>query len=963
MPVAPVAALSIQLEKHTLPFLRSGECLLLGLRGGSLDGWWLLSGVVEWDHQPHDRERHDVAKPFTLVSQSSQFPSRLPSQAECTRVFPSHGIEWRTASLTIFMPAALDRLLCCPATLRTLLVQSYRAAPPFRAYSSHADRPKIRQDASLEEEAGKFEGGEVSTVSDLDPLLKVSSREQISSKPSSSLESTYAPSRLLGWSKGEQTQRVEVNAPLEKEGDKSQATRDSSPSLLSSLGNSAHSRTVETLHSTAAAEWVEQFYEMKAYRNSKKRRRHFQHAIVNGIQIPAWDSPGADIIWRTLLKCDRLHLPVLKYAVDIHDIRGEGITPSLYQEFMEFWLPREAELGLGIHEYLVEEGGLKELPLRQIARLVKGSLSNSGLAALLEIYRSSGERDLYDEMIPALLERGETRLAYWWHAACEAQEDYPSPAIASQPKVQALGQGVKTIPLLQLMRLASERRYKPDLDEELLRRFEGRSTASVRFDDAFCARLFATKSFSPASVIKGLAMAGVNEIGPQAVRAMAIRTDQLSADALGREMLMTDPIYGLSDCFQELRESGITLQSSTFSLALEKFALEEKHSLARSIMYSDQHPDVFDDVEQQRTLLSYYLNEQDWVQAHRTLAILSLFHKDSTSESWNIMLRHHVKRIDRKGVEDTLEYMGRYGIFVSVETMATLRNLLRPRRRGRRPMQTSNDDIDTITFLARCYIKILQSGIGFVYPVAWKELIKRLGMLGRLREMKRLLFWLASWYNPRGPQLFATVPFKDAANLQPSQLYHDDRAAYREVFEDAPRALFPSSLQQAIIVWGFRAGLLPNATLEQNMLPPPYDKKHHRKKHRSRGALAPLHWSYGLRMLVELRDCGAGIKVHPMVVRKALSMVFASLFAPGHSLNKANRIMEANNTKPLSEYVKEVNDIWGSPLFKLDGIAGEGAPSQTPLLIRKHMAALGREEWKRRGEPMVPPAKQSSEMV
>jgi uncharacterized protein YjeT (DUF2065 family) len=655
-------------------------------------------------------------------------------------------------------------------------------------------------------------------------------------------------------------------------------------------------------------------------------RRDFYSAIHKGLDIPSCDTPDAGIIWGTLLKYERLVPQVINYAADMHR-RRKGLYPHLYEKCIAYWLPRNVALAVRFHRHIEEKLRLEKLPLRRIAESVNRSLSDDGVVALLKIYYASKECDLYDEMVPALSDQGKFFLARQWHAVCLLHKDLPSPAVASYPKIQAL---MKQVPPLSqerfLLRVLGREqgkvtpKYSPKYNGELLRRFAGRYNASVRFDDAFCAKLFATKAFSPASVIRGLVMTGVNEIGPQAVRHMGLRTESIPE---------------LSDHFRLLKESGIALKGCVFSLALEKFAMEGKHSLARSILDSDQHPDVFDDAQQQRNLLSYYISQEDWIQAHRTLAILSLFHNDSTSESWNIMLREYVGRLDTKGVTDALEYMSTHGILVSEKSMAALRNVLRPRRKGRRPRATPKRDLDVIGFLARCYMKILESGIGFVYPVAWKEIVTRLGKLGRLREMRRLLFWLLSWYGPRSTEHMDTLPFRDAADMQVSHLYHDDRACFRQRFPDALRALFPKSLQQALIVWGFRAGLLPDATLEQSMLSSPASKKNYRNTLLWAGTLDRLPWSYGLQMLVDLRD--NGVRVHETTVRKALSVVFISLFAKGRSHVIANRIMEDVNTEPIDWYIRQVNEIWGSPLFRTvdaarseadEGIAaGDGASS------------------------------------
>lgn len=75
-----------------------------------------------------------------------------------------------------------------------------------------------------------------------------------------------------------------------------------------------------------------------------------------------------------------------------------------------------------------------------------------------------------------------------------------------------------------------------------------------------------------------------------------------------------------------------------------------------------------------------------------------------------------------------------------------------------------------------------------------------------------------------------------------------------------------------------------------------------------------LEWSTGLEIVVQLRDLG--VHVHYHTVLKALQQQFVIMFGWGHSRVKENRIMERVNTRPYTQYVREVNRIWGSPLFR-----------------------------------------------
>jgi hypothetical protein len=452
-------------------------------------------------------------------------------------------------------------------------------------------------------------------------------------------------------------------------------------------------------------------------------------------------------------------------------------------------------------------------------------------------------------------------------------------------------------------------RKKSKYNEELMRRLTGRDTAPVRFEDPFCARLFATRAFPPSSIIKGLTLVGVNEIGPQALRTMGLRAEYVDE---------------LPHLFGELRESGIALKGCVFSLALEKFAMERKFHLVQSILDSDQHPEVFDDAEMQKKLLDFYLEQEDWQQAHRTLAILALFHNDANTESWNLLLQVRIKRFDPHQIIKVLQDMQAKSIMVTMESMHAIRSLLKHRVRGHRPIQSSTrGGFDDVRFVTRIYMIILEAGIGMVPPSTWRELIRRLGMMGRFRELRRLLFWLLSWYAPReaGPfaQLPKPPPLDEATRKmrnkfpEPFRYFNLHPHLSQKSLLHPVRQLFPPSLQQALIIWGFQAGLLPHAPSEQSMLSSTAAKKHFRRRLVQTGILKRLDWSIGLQTLVELRDFG--VHVHPHTAMKTLQKQFVVLFGRGRSNKTANRIMEDVNTIPYDMYIRNVNDIWGSPLF------------------------------------------------
>jgi hypothetical protein len=641
--------------------------------------------------------------------------------------------------------------------------------------------------------------------------------------------------------------------------------------------------------------------------------RNFRH---RGYRLPTEDTPDATFLWGTFVKNHLLTVKVIEHAEELLHETGETY-PCLYHLIMSHWLPRRAPTALRYHYAIQRTLKPQRLPLRQLAHLGRSTYKHAAYEALREIYAHSNERDLYDEVVPALIEKGDLTAARRWHALCTLRNDMPSESVASHPVVQLFTVEASAREVYFETK-GSKKKWRRDTtryNEDLLRRLEGPDTAPVRFEDSFVARMFATRTFPPASIIQGLSMVGVNEIGPQAVLTMA---------------LQTDPVEELPKRFEELRQAGIALQGCVFSLALEKFAMEQKWQLVRSMLQSDQHPDVFGDVEMQRKLLEYYLDNDDQAQVQRTLAILTLFHNDSSQESWNLLLQVYIKRSGHRHVVEVLRDMRARSVMVSPESITAIRGLLRRRRSGHKPIE---DRFDDLRFVARVFVMILENGLAPLSPLQWREIIRRFGMVGRFRELTRLLLWLLCWYAPRSSHQFSTLPkspFLEPATAKLRAIY-PERGHYfhfpatvvqRENVLHPVRQLFTPSLQQGLIIWGFKAGLLPNAPFEQSMLGSTLAKRHYRRWLLRRRLQRHLEWSAGLRMVVHLRDLG--VFVHYHTVLKALQMQFVVMFGHGRSNRKENRVMERTNTLPYARYVHEVNKIWGSPLLREPQLFSKG---------------------------------------
>ena len=223
----------------------------------------------------------------------------------------------------------------------------------------------------------------------------------------------------------------------------------------------------------------------------------------------------------------------------------------------------------------------------------------------------------------------------------------------------------------------------------------------------------------------------------------------------------------------------------------------------------------------QERLLAYYLREDDWVQVHRTLAVLTIASTDPHARAWNLMLEARIRQVDFEGVTKVLNEMRSLELPVGQKAVRELvRHFLRQRQQGHTPVsQPLAQGVDDLRFVTTRLVSVLESGLGYVTPLSWREITRRYGMTGRFRELRRLVRWLVCWYalrsesTPSGPPKPA---FLDTATARlrykhsnPTYYFNLSPSLSRTAAKHPFNELFPSAWQQGVVRWGFRAGLLP----------------------------------------------------------------------------------------------------------------------------------------------------------
>ncbi|KAI9811820.1 MAG: hypothetical protein M1832_000673 [Thelocarpon impressellum] len=230
-------------------------------------------------------------------------------------------------------------------------------------------------------------------------------------------------------------------------------------------------------------------------------------------------------------------------------------------------------------------------PDRSLARLAEtvAFRSPASSAAFEQIYKGSTWRNLYGVIVPLLCSRGHSKAAepLMYHLAL----------YDDQTRLKALTRRLVDAGVSSAASTSKIFRDNTVISREMMNRILG-ETISIPpkpFNDAFCARLFATRALS---------ILGVEAIGPLSMRELAVRE--------GRPRALVATI-------QQMEAAGVSIGTSTFARLVKKFATENETDILEHLLASDQHPDALEDKRLQEALLASHMAAQDWGQMKRSL--------------------------------------------------------------------------------------------------------------------------------------------------------------------------------------------------------------------------------------------------------------------------------------------------------------------------------------------------------
>ena len=651
------------------------------------------------------------------------------------------------------------------------------------------------------------------------------------------------------------------------------------------------------------------------------RRRHFgtngtillyKEIFRQDLQLPT-DGTVANQLWDLLVRAG-FHDSGLLDEMLIYATRLKWSTrrfwSGLYYGIVSIALKKDPDSAYSWHVKLRDDFPPS---LTDYQKLFKLSLEWGRSAHFRDLYRDVPLKGMYKTVISHLCEVQMYEEALKWHDLLCRAGDFPAGFpeikplldhlvyIGDKPRFETIVRQL-AVPKakIEILNVAEDSVEKDTgISREIVNRLLGEvhGVAPKHLSDSFCARLFATRLFSVDTIINGLHMMAAEAIGPLSLREIAVRDD-------------CDPA-AICHHIDRLGDAGITIENSVFCTLLRSSALENKRGILKSIVDCDLHPDAFADRDLQERLLAQYYHENDLMKIERTFAILTvgLLKEKLQMRQMNLYLRCQITLGQREKVLAKLEEMKHLGVPVSARSSRHLRVRWISRRQVGRGAATTQE----LAILIQASQMTMQSG-RFVPMKAWKEILRRLGMAGRLREFENLALWLVDWYlSPTATAVLTkgmSLTTRKGRTLVKGQVSSGE--SWKQKRRKLSETLFTISARHAIVAWGFQHTTRSREIRRFKMFPTIEDPM------RLQGTTR-YQWTWGLHLLHKLKE--RGLYIQPTEVARICRHRLQTLFGAGVSKRKINRVARSDNdalesyTKDV--YIQKMKEIWGENLFRV----------------------------------------------
>ena len=465
------------------------------------------------------------------------------------------------------------------------------------------------------------------------------------------------------------------------------------------------------------------------------------------------DDPRVNSLWNVLLAAGMTDPHFLRMLC-MKARENKFVRPAIFTEIVGAALEgTKPEHALKYADYLLDSFRGRDDLITIFCSACKSSQSDA-LKSFCKIYDRVPQCKIYSSVIPLLWEADRPSDAIYLHLFLLSRGDLPDRFELLQPFIRHLvAQDQSATPTAFIKVLtaagtsfeaqirhywATEKSTRADytsISQNLVASKLSRP-ANQKLTDHFIARAFATRAFSFEFAVNTMRMLGLVEVGPLAVREMALSAHDAST---------------LQDRFRLFRDVGIDTGSSIFVRTIQNSCNAGHWDIVQSLANSDIHHEDFADRALQERLLAQYYRAGDWLQINRTLAVLNMgkFGDQDKQQAKSLLLLTMLKVNDYHAAIQLVARMRQggeqlYGSAIPREISSALRQW---HRQTHHQMKKSTGD--QLALLIGLLQDLAASGM-YVSLETWRIPLIALAQAQRLEAFERLSIWIAEWYRPDG---------------------------------------------------------------------------------------------------------------------------------------------------------------------------------------------------------------------
>ncbi|PHH69156.1 hypothetical protein CDD82_7954 [Ophiocordyceps australis] len=354
---------------------------------------------------------------------------------------------------------------------------------------------------------------------------------------------------------------------------------------------------------------------------------------------------------------------------------------------------------------------------------------------LITLYICSADKVLYDYIVPALFESGQSILARSWRKRLALFEDFPT-SYRARTFLRFLSLYYPATALSAKERLIAESQdgsAMAGLDHAKTTL----STAQVchlsdKYSDTIVAKWLAS-SWAPVNfAINCIYRLGLRVIGPRSLQSLALREPHASA---------------VASRLMQLKRLGIAPSTQSYSRVLATFAKHNMQELLTDFLQSDIHPDEFDDKETRKMLMTDSIRQGDWRRERLMRGVEWALETQIPPSNLDSLLANELKKKRNVGKFSTiLDRMDILQVSMSqTSAMLLLRRMFR--NLGEHPRERTGDSSWILHRAISVTRRVTRHDVAI--PVKyWKILVYNLGRLGRFEELYQLCMEVV-WYYTR----------------------------------------------------------------------------------------------------------------------------------------------------------------------------------------------------------------------